>query len=319
MRLWVSMGQRAGGDARAALRPVLSEVDLQSGEVTRELALEPDPAWGSGPHFDDECTAPSMLIQGVLLQPTHTAIWWICPDSWAAIDRFSHPLLHSTHSAVARPGGGFAVSCAGTDSILEFDGVDQLVAHHCLRDGDFSDHFDLKMDFRTAEHNAYKPHQHHPNHAFYVDGQLWVTCFETQRAFAVHHPDRSVTFPEGMPHDGPVQEGRMWFTTVSGQVIGVNPQTLEREVEIDLNALCDTRQMLGWCRGVAVRGDRMWVGMSQLRSTTHLEVLRILLKGEAGRKRPTRVIELDWKQGRVLREIELGNDAGGTIYGVTLL
>jgi len=236
----------------------------------------------------------------------------------SVVDRFSHPLLHSTHSAVARPAGGFALSCAGIDSVVEFSQDGALVAHHYLRDGAFESQF-TAPDLRLLDHGALKPHLFHPNNAFYVGDQLWVTCFETQRSCCLHQPDLQVPFPEGMPHDGSVQEGLMWFTTVNGHVIGVHPQSLERVVHVDLNELSVGRQMLGWCRGIAIHGDRAWVGMSQLRSTTHREVLRVLLRGEAGRKLPTRVIELDWRRGRVIREIRVGDAAGGTIYGVTLL
>ena len=76
--------------------------------------------------------------------------------------------------------------------------------------------------------------------------------------------------------------------------------------------------MLGWCRGVAVHGDRLWVGMTQLRSTTHREVLRVLLRGERGRKLPSRVVEVDLAKQVIVREIQVGNTAGCTIYGLTL-
>jgi hypothetical protein len=45
-------------------------------------------------------------------------------------------------------------------------------------------------------------------------------------------------------------------------------------------------------------------------------VLREVLLGEAGEKLPTRIVEIDLDRPRIVREIELGNAAGGTIYSI---
>ena len=88
----------------------------------------------------------------------------------------------------------------------------------------------------------------------------------------------------------------------------------------DLGALSGTKRLLGWCRGIEVVGDRIYVGLTQLRSTTHREVLRWMAKGEAGRKAPTRVLEIQrGLRPEILREFPVGNRAGGTIHGLLAL
>ena len=56
--------------------------------------------------------------------------------------------------------------------------------------------------------------------------------------------------------------------------------------------------------------------MTMLRASRHREVLRMLLRGEDGAKLPTRLVEVDLDQRRIVRETELGNAEGGTIYSV---
>jgi hypothetical protein len=67
---------------------------------------------------------------------------------------------------------------------------------------------------------------------------------------------------------------------------------------------------------VDVRGDTIVVGMTTLRSTTHREVARWLLQGEAGRKLPTRLVVINRVTGSIEREVPLDLPSGGTIYGI---
>jgi len=192
----------------------------------------------------------------------------------------------------------------------------ELVRHHWLRDGDFARAYPGVDDFRAVPFDRFKPHTHHPNHAFYLDGELWVTVFEERVCRCLTTPGR-IELPEGPPHDGLLREGLLWFTTVTGWVIGVDPRDRDRRVELDLNRICDSAELLGWCRGVEVVGSRLFVGMTMLRSTAHREVLRRVLRGRAGVKRPTRVLEIDLDRERLVREVPVGNRAGGTIYALT--
>ena len=314
MQLLVSMGIRPDGQVSAPLAACLRCVDWPSGRVVRDFPWESPVEVMSSARADQEFTSASLLIQDVLLQPTHTEVLWICPAEWKVIHRLSHPLMHNVHSAVP-VGRGVLVTCAGSDSVLEFDGNDQLMAHHWLRDGDFRATYGAVEDFRTLHHDALKPHSHHPNHAVRVNACTWVTCFETASAICLED-GRQIRFPEGIPHDGRLVDGLLWFTVVTGHVIAVDPDTLERRIHIDLNALAPTDRMLGWCRGLDIVGDRLFVGMTMLRSTGHREVLRWLARGRAGEKLPTRILEIDLSKSEVVCEREVGNAAGGTIYAI---
>lgn len=304
------MGWRRGGDRTVPLRPRLREIDLETGQVRRDLDWVAPPDQVPSDRAHQEFTAASWLPDGRLLQPTHTALLWIEPRRLVVERVVSHPLFHGVHSAVAGA-DGIVVTCAGTESVLELDANGQVNRHHWLREGPFG--YPGINDFRTVDHDALKPHSHHPNYACRVGPDLWVTCFETYECRTVGGPIRKIPLPEAIPHDGRLRDGRLWFTQVTGRVIAVCPHTLRREVEIDLRELVPVRGSLGWCRGIEVVGARLFVGMTMLRATRHREVLRHLVQGP---KHPTRIVEIDLDGPRWVREIEVGNSAGGTIYGV---
>ncbi len=308
------MGLKPGGRASEPLAPLLREVDPDTGAVTREL--RPAVGHAPSPTSHQELTAAELDEDGLLLQAAHTEVLWIHPGTLEVVRRVSHPLFHGVHSATPRPGGGVVVTCAGTDSVLELDEGGALVAHHFLRDEPFEDAWPGVSDFRLLDHDALKPHAFHPNHATRAGDDLWVTCFEPRDCRSLTRP-RAIALPEAIPHDGRLRAGLLWFTQVTGRVVAVDPDTLERRLELDLAALTGERRMLGWCRGVEVVGSRLFVGFTMVRRTRHREVLRMLLRGLEGEKLPTRMVEVDHDGPRGVREIAHGNAAGGTIYGIT--
>lgn len=312
MRLLVSMGVRPA--AGAPLRPRLAELDPDRG-VTRWVDLPLDPTTAPGPGSHQELTCACLDGAGRVVQPAHTELLWLDPRTLAVVRRVSHPLFHGLHSAAVHPDGRIAVTCAGTESVLELSAEGELLRHHFLRPGRFADAYPGVRDFRKVDHDGFKPHSHHPNHAAWVGDELWVTRFETQDCVAIP-TGRRIGLPEAIPHDGRLRDGLLWFTQVPGRVVAVDPVDLSRRVELDLAAHAPDRRRLGWCRGVEVAEGRLFVGFTMLRSTRHREVLRTLLLGEAGEKRPTRVVEVDPRTGEPRTEHVLGNEHGGTIYGI---
>ena len=309
------MGIKPSGRVSEPLRPRLREVDVDRGEVVREIAYQVPASRVPSPAAHQEFTAASLLPDGRLLQPAHTELLWIDPATGRVDQVASDPLFHGVHSATLGRGGAIVVTCAGTESVLELDGRGRVIRHHWLRSGAFASAYPGIRDFRLVDHDSLKPHSHHPNHAAWVGDDLWVTCFEPKDCRSLTRP-RRIDLSEAMPHDGRLRGGLMWFTQVTGRVLAVDPATLARVVEIDLAALQPHSDgLLGWCRGIEVVGSRLFVGMTMLRRTRHREVLRqILNRGQ--RKRPTRIVEIDLDRRTLVREIEVGNAAGGTIYSV---
>ncbi len=313
MRLWVSMGIRPSGRVRDPLRPQLVEVDLDTGRQVDTLTWQTPVEHTSGPAADTEFTCAEWAADGLLLQPTHTELHWVDVERMQIVRTVSHPLFHGVHSATPLPDAGVLLSAAGIDSVLTVDAAGE-VAHHHLGPDDFATRFGT-TDLRRVHYDAFKPHVLHCNHAVQAAGELWVTCFETRdcRTVSGH---RHISLPEGIPHDGRLRDGLLWFTQVHGRVVAVDPTSGQRVREIDLASVCAGAGHLGWCRGIEVVGSRLFVGFTMLRAARHREVLRWLATGPDGRKLPSRVVEVDLDTERVVRQIQLGNDAGGTIYGM---
>ena len=317
MKLYVSMGVRSSGQPTDPLTPRLLEVAWPGGNALRELAWDSPLEAMSSREADQEFTAASWTSDGLLLQPTHTELLWVDPQSLSVVRRMSHPLMYGVHSACERPDGGLALSAAGNQMVLCFDKDGVFERGHYLGEGTVEEAFPGVTDFRRLHHDALKPHAFHPNHVAHWGGDLWVTCFETHSVHGLLHG--GAIDLGGIPHDGRLRDGLVWFTRVDGQVIALDPVTRSVAEQYDLQVLSGTRRRLGWCRGVDVRGDTVVVGMTTLRSTTHREVARWLLQGEAGRKLPTRLVVLDRGTGQIVREVPIGPRSGGTIYGVNFM
>jgi len=316
MRLWVSMGVKRHGRHDEPLRPRLVELDADSGTVVRQLDWETPHTCGAGLEVHQEFTAGHLAPDGCFWQPTHTELLRIDVDTMTVVEALAHPLFHGLHSVTTSPAGHLVLSAAGLDSVLELSRRGELLAHHFLDEGGFARRHPRPQDFRHVPYDALKPHSHHPNHAQWVGDTLWATCFETRRAHRLVGTGPDVLLPEGIPHDGRLRDGLLWFTQVDGRVIAVEPHSGARVHTIDLSSLDPSPGLLGWCRGVEKVGDRLFVGFTQLRRARHREVARWLLRGEQGLKRPSRVVEVDLASGGIVRETVLGNEAGGTIYGI---
>ena len=306
------MGLKAGGAPSASLQPRLRVVDTTRWAVVEDLPGQIRHHPGGAEHAE---YTGATAIPGGILQTTRTEVLWL-DHALEVTRRFSHPLLHDVHDACLLPDGGFAVAASGHESVLEFADDGSLVHHHWLRDGTFSDAYPGVTDFRAQPFDRFKPHSHHPNHVFVLHDALWVTVFESFEARSLVD-DRRIPLPEGRPHDGVLAEGLLWFTTVNGHVIAVDPHTLVRVHHLDVNQLDPRRGHLGWCRGLAVVGRQLFVGMTMLRGTRHRELLRWL--AGAGPKHPTRLVQIDLDAVEVVRELTVGNEAGGTLYAITPL
>lgn len=300
MKLVLSMGVRPR--ARRPLAPRLRILDPDRGALVHEVSL----VASHPPPDGDQATAPH-LDGDVLWQPTRTAVHRVDVRSWEIREVLSHRLFHDVHSVAPGP-AGWLVTCTGHEAVVEVDEAGEV-----LRRFDLGPPRGPGQDFRDLPHDAFKPHAVHPNRAFVLDGRTWVTCLGERACIGLDHDGR-IDLP-GPPHDGVLREGLLWFTTTDGHVVAVDPVGLEVVRTLDVHALDAGEGMPGWCRGVEVVGDRLFVGMTQLRKSRWREAARQAVRGASGRKRPTRVVELDWRAG-VLRDVhEVGEE--GVIYGIT--
>ncbi|MCO4744576.1 MAG: hypothetical protein KC912_07305 [Proteobacteria bacterium] len=285
-------------------------LDLTSGKIVRRRWLSDPDREPPGCHA--EATVPAW-VGSRLLVPTRAALYEVDPATLEyRLEQF-HPWMTDLHSVAPRPSGGVVLTSTGIDAVLEFPEEGEPFRHNLAENRPCA----RQEDFRRVAYPSLKPHLVHPNYACFRGDELWVTRFEDRCARSLS--GREVALPEGHPHDGVLRQGLVWYTTTTGHVIAVDPDTLERREHYDLNELTGSPRLLGWCRGVEVVGERVYIGMTQLRDSQHREVLRWLARGEAGRRLPTRVVELERGTGRLLRSFPVGNRVGGTIHGLLAL
>ena len=306
--LLLSMGLK-GSDG--VLAPTLRVLDRDRGAIVKERAIHV-----SHPPTDfDQAGCPHLGDDGVLWQPTRNALHRVDPSTLEATEVVSHPLFHDNHSAP--PGltpDSLLVTSTGIETVLEVgkDGSTREVWR-------LGPQYDLDTDFRDEPNDIFKPHDQHPNQAFVLDGKRWATCLYQHACKGLDHDGRWDLGP-GKPHDGIVRGDWVWFTTTDGGVIAIDPATGKREVDIAVAELEGASGVFGWARGLDVRGDRLWLGVSVIRSSKWKELAREMLRGAKGRREPTRVIEVDWRNKKVIDSWLVGDSAGeGVIYGVTAL
>jgi hypothetical protein len=279
--------------------------------VLRRLVWETPLGEGPGPGAHQEFTSGCLADPTTLVQPTHTEVLWIDLRSFRVVHRVTSPWFHALHSAALDGQGGLLLTSASLGAVLRVDPSGRVTGQ--ALGGEVLPEV-APRDHRALGHDALKPHEWHPNCAERgLDGQtIHVTCFG--RSATRRLADGVETPLGGIPHDGRPRGGRVWFTRIDGQVLWTDLERTQVLGRFDLAS--HSARRLGWCRGVEVVEDRLFVGFTQLRSTQHREVLRWLLQGERGRKEPTRVLVLDRQEGRVLQTFLVGNAAGGTLYGL---
>lgn len=316
MKLVLSMGLKPSAAPRAPLRPHLRCLDLPTGAVTDLFVPAPGP---HHPAEEEHAELTGATRDGdVLWQCTRTEVLTLAWGSWTPLATWSHPRMHDVHHALPYD-GGLAVASTGLDLVLQLNERGELRAEHWLGHGDFQRRFGQLRDARTLRFDHHKPHQAHPNHLLVHDGALHTTCLQTRELRRVTPSPRPVWTFDAPPHDGRWLGDAWWFTTVDGHVVALDASLSAERLRIDVGALHTSPGLLGWCRGVERVGSRLFVGMSMLRASTHRELARRVLRGRSGHKLPTRVLELDLDQRRLVRSYPVGNAAGGTIYALNAL
>jgi len=144
-----------------------------------------------------------------------------------------------------------------------------------------------------------RDHQH-ANHVSFVDGRPLVTCLYDGTVRDLMSFEPVARIPGAFPHDGKVCEGALWLTTIEGHVIrfDVNSRPMKRTGIWDVAATGH----YGWCRGLHVERDVLYVGMTEVRRG-RLPRHRWSDKPPAGSE--TSVLCIDRQSGRLLGRVDL--------------
>lgn len=250
----------------------------------------------------------------------------VCDFPGFAVRRvISHPCFNDLHHAAPAPDGRLFVAVTGLDAVAELTPDGELLRLVSVLGGSPWDRFSPHTDYRKVA--TTKPHQSHPNFIFFLDGKPWVTRFQQRDAVPVGgslngRPPFDVGTAAAGIHDGHLEGGHLYFTTVDGCVVRFDLAT-GRRTALDLNTLRapDDDRPLGWCRGVLpAGGGRAWVGFSRIRYTTLRRNLSWLRHGfresEDHRQRPTRIGLYDLERPALLGEIDLETAGLGAVFSI---
>ncbi|MBO8132168.1 MAG: hypothetical protein H0Z29_11805 [Candidatus Marinimicrobia bacterium] len=226
----------------------------------------------------------------------------------------SEPFFNDLHH-VSYANDEYAVVNTGLEQLLIYDCRFNLKRiYNLLDDINVNRTFDLSLDYRHVW--STKPHYVHPNYCFYYDGEWWVTRFLQKDAIGIDSKRRISLESYGNPHDGLVMDDCVYFTTTNGWVVKYNFKTRTYD-SWNLNELVG-RDQLGWCRGLAVIGDKAYVCFTKFRSSRAKEMVKWIIDASIREALPSRILEVDLKRNKITREISF-QEKDLTLFSLTYI
>jgi hypothetical protein len=318
-RLLVAGGQQrslrpltAAEDWYAYQRGMILEIDTDSAEVRLGLEYVSPPEVCS----DDD---PAILFKsgtverGRLYICTQTEILILRLPDLDRVGYLSLPIFNDLHHVRPSTTGTLLVADSGLDMVVEVSYEGTVLREWSTADEPLWTRFSKDVDYRKVR--STKPHRAHPNYVFMLGDEIWATRFEQRDAISLTRPRRHIDIQLERPHDGLVHEGRIFFTTVDGLVPIVDASTLRVEKVIDLNRMNDADTVSGWCRGILLDRDKLWVGYSRIRPTRFRENLGWVKRGFK-RDRGTHIACYDLVEGRRISAIDLEQHGLSAVFGI---
>jgi hypothetical protein len=316
----------SGGRLRSTLFRKLEE--WQS--CDRALLIELDPAtnqsrpcveYVSPPEVCPE-ELPAILFKSAAVQRnklyacTSTEVLIYELPSFRLQHYISLPCFNDVHHVCPTERGTLLVVVTGLDMVVEVTLEGSIVREWNVLGEDPWARFSRQIDYRKVP--TTKPHRSHPNHAFEIDQEVWVTRLQQRDAICLSRPGPCIDIAVQRPHDGCLAGDRIYFTTVDGHIVIVSRKTLQVEETIDLNQINgQSGQALGWCRGILPLDERwLWVGFTRVRPTRFAENVQWIKNPQSHQHRPSHVALYDLQRKRCEQEIELEPHGVGVVFGL---
>lgn len=294
----------------------LAELDTATGAVTLRLCHQTPPEL-CPPEDPSHVFKCASITPDELLLTTQTEVLSLDPNTLELRHRYSEPSFNDVHHA-ARINGRVHVVSTGLDCVIVMSEEGEPPEYRYVLEGDVWDRFGPETDYRLIP--TTKPHAAHPNYVFHTDEGIWATRFEQRDAICLDRPELRIPIEVGMPHDGVVHEGEVWFTTVNGWLVRANPSTGEVNERIDLNAIDTRGQPLGWCRGLTFVDGVAYVGFTRLRQTNIRRnvswVRHRFQRVGAHAELPTRVAAYDVTRMALLAEWDLESVNQNAVFSI---
>jgi hypothetical protein len=257
------------------------------------------------------------LAGNILYACTSTEVLIFELPEFRRVGYISLPCFNDVHHVTPSSDGALLAANTGLDMVVKFSKQGELLdAWNVLQEPAWS-RFAASVDYRKVD--STQPHRSHPNFVFQLDEELWVTRFCQRDAICLNDTSKRICIPAQYPHDGLLNGGRLYFTSVDGKVVIVNPKSYQAERVVDLQEIEGTRVPLGWCRGLLpVDKFKFWVGFTRFRKTRFTENVlwvRNFLQDRA-REKPTHISLYDLANGRCLEELDLEPYGMNVIFSI---
>ncbi len=230
--------------------------------------------------------------------------------------RISLPSFNDVHHVRPTGTGTLLVAVTGLDMVTEVTLGGEVVREWNVYQPGASvwgDRFQQGTDYRLVP--TTKPHLAHPNHVFHIDDEPWATRFQQRDAISLDDPSRRIDIGLERIHDGIVYGDQVLFTTVDGKVAIADTRSLEMIEVIDLREMHPADLLLGWCRGLLLDGDRLWVGFSRMRATRFRDNVA-WVKNRFRRYLGTHVACYDLRERRCLAQIDTEAAGLDAVFGI---
>jgi hypothetical protein len=297
----------------------LLALDVETGATEHLLSISEGNANFPDVHPNLEFTAGAVEGDRLWL-PTDTEIRCYSYPALQLERVYSHPCFHNVHSVAVR-GDELWVTSTGLDHVVVLSKEDGSVRRIVNAEGKPAWHrFSAEEDYRKV--HSTRPHDCHPNYVFWLEDRAWVTRCTQEDAVLLDDPTQRIEVSGShrpiSVHDGHVEDGRIYFTTVDGCIMIADAGERRVVEELQLSTLDGFGGLRGWCRGLYIEGDLCYVGFSRLRKTKRVERLhwvgKLLQRGTPVEE--CSVLAIDLRRRRIVRDYRLPVGSMDAIYGV---
>lgn len=295
----------------------LLRLDLETGDVSTLLSVDKGNA--NFPDTDPNLEFTIGDVEGEYLWlSTDTEIRKYRYPGMELISTYSYPFFHNIHSVVVR-GPELYVTSTGLDMVVVLNKADGSLVRLINAEGLPVWHrFSQDTDYRKL--HSTRPHDCHPNYVFWIGDEPWVTRCTQEDAVSLNDFSKRIDVSGSRRpisvHDGIVVGERILFTTVDGAIVIANSTTLAVEEVVELHAMKGFAGVRGWCRGLCVAGEILYVAFSRLRRTRKLEKIqwvgRLLSKGDVHNS--ASVLAVDLARKTIVRDYRMPADIIDAIY-----
>ncbi len=306
------------GKEREIVNGCIDLLDTSTGNVQSIKRIKLSRDYYDPEHGRDFRVTSAHLHNGFLYVGCPTRVFVIDESTFEIVRHIDSPYFHDVHHVCVIDDTIYVVN-TGLVAVITFTMQGEFLAIKSIIADDIWEKFDKDKDYRKI--GSLKPHKSHPNYIFKHKDKIWVTRFRQKDAVNLDNLNETIqVYDTAAIHDGVSFDESVFFTTVDGHVLEIDFSTGERINDYDINAAHNRGVPLGWCRGLHVTNEYLYVGFSTIRNTKIEDNLAWLkssvTKKKYQKKLPSRVVKYNRKDRRIEEEYEISYPNTDMIFSV---